>query len=83
MRKVGTAPDKLNFKVIYNPAKKQKREDIYTHLIGLCYSAPLKPAVSYSVFLNKLYTQALTFWCLLEKFPWTHMLLGWWSTWKI
>lgn len=61
MRKVGTAPDKLNFKVIYNPAKKQKREDIYAHLIGLCYSAPLKPAVSYSVFLNKLYTQALTF----------------------
>lgn len=56
-RKPGTASDKF----IPKQAEKQRWEDIYVHLIGLCYSAPLKTATIFSVFSRKLYTLALTF----------------------
>lgn len=49
-RKPGTASDKF----ILKPAEKQGWEDIYAHLIGLCYRAPLKTATIFSVFSKKL-----------------------------
>ena len=80
MRKVGTAPDQLNFKRDLQPSQKAETGRYLCSFDWPLLLSSFKPAVSYSVFLNKLYTQALTFWCW---FSWTHMFLGWWSTWKI
>ena len=62
VRKPGTtSADKFILKRDLQPSRKAEMRRYLCSLNCLCYSAPLKPATSYSVFSSKLYTQALTF----------------------